>query len=546
MSNFSLPQVPVPENEPCRSYPPGSEDARLLKEAVDKILSEVADIPLIIGGKEVRSEKVGEQRCPGDHQHVLARYSMATKEHVRMAIDAALGAKERWERMAWPHRLAIFLRAADLASRKYRYLLNAACMLGQGKTVWQAEIDSCCEAVDFLRFNPWYAQQLYCEQPRRNAAGCWNREEYRPLEGFVWALTPFNFTAIGANLPTSPAMVGNVVVWKPASAAVLSNYLWMRVLVESGLPAGVINFLPGSGAMMADVILNHRDFAGLHFTGSTEVFEGINATISRNAPIYKSYPRVVGETGGKDFHFVHESADVATAVNMTLRSAFEYQGQKCSACSRAYVPDTMWPRFRELLGQQLARVRVGLPQDFSTFMTAVIDKNSFTNISGYIKHAKEHPEQCEVVFGGKCDDSKGWYVEPTVILCKDPHYKSMEEEIFGPVLSVHVYEAAKWRECLELVDQTSTYALTGAVFAQGADVIEECCWRLRNAAGNFYINDKCTGAVVGQQPFGGARKSGTNDKAGEKWNLIRWVSVRSIKENFLPLSDFGYPHMGVY
>lgn len=539
----STPQLPTPENEPLRSYGPGSEDAKLLKEAIDKFYGEVTEVPLIIGGKEIFTTKKGEQVCPAEHKHVLCRFSQAGPEEVKMAIEAAMKAKEEWEQLSSMRRFAIFEKAAELLAKKYRYMANAATMLGQGKTVWQAEIDSGAESIDFLRFNPIYAQELYATQPRKHTQGCWNRVEYRPLEGFVWALTPFNFTAIGINLPTSPAIMGNVVLWKPASSAILSNYVMMKILIEAGLPPGVINFLPGPGAVMSQVILSSHWFSGLHFTGSTAVFDGIQQVISKNLSEYVSYPRVVGETGGKDFHFVHESADLVNVVNQTIRGAFEYQGQKCSACSRAYIPDTMWPDFVKLTTSQLKRAKMGAPQDFTTFMSAVINKEGYDTIKSYIDHARTSPD-AEIVIGGKCDDSVGWFIEPTIIRAKDPQYRSIVDEIFGPVLTVYVYPAKEWREALKLCDQTSKYGLTGAIFGQDTYFIHEATWALRNAEGNFYINDKCTGAVVGQQPFGGARRSGTNDKAGDKWNLIRWCSPRSIKEMFLPLTDFGYPHMG--
>lgn len=541
---LSIPRVPIPKNEPLRSYAPGSEDAKKLAEAIEQLKKECTEVPLVIGGKRIVTEKKGEQRCPGNHQHVLARYSMATPELVQQAIDAAMAAKPMWEGMDYTRRVAVLLKAAELLANKYRYKINAATILGQGKTVWQAEIDASAEVIDFLRFNSKYLEEIYAVQPPENTPGCWNRTEYRALEGFIWALSPFNFTAIGANLCSSPALMGNVVVWKPASTAVLSNYVFYQVMEEAGLPAGVINFLPGSGAMMSNVILSSPHFAGIHFTGSTEVFNDIHATVAKNIGTYRVYPRLVGETGGKDFHFVHESCDIVSAVNNTIRAAFEYQGQKCSACSRAYVPDTIWSsKFLPLLREQMAKITVGVPEDFKNYFTAVIDKASYTKNKKYIDDAKAHPEEAEVIIGGGCDDSKGWYIQPTVILAKNPKYVTMQEEIFGPVLTVYVYDAKDPEAALRLCDETSPYALTGAVFAADSAFVELALRKLRNTAGNFYINDKCTGAVVGQQPFGGARKSGTNDKAGEKWNLLRWVSVRTIKELFTPLNDFRYPHM---
>lgn len=545
MTTVSIPSIPKPINEPLRSYAPGSEDARKLAAALEEMQREVHEVPIVIGGKEIFTEKKGEQFYPADHKKALCRFSLATPELVLQAIDAALAAKAEWEALDWPRRLAVFLKAAELLAGKYRYAVCAATMLGQGKTVWQAEIDSACETIDFLRFNPKYAEELYRVQPPENSATCWNRTEYRPLEGFIWALTPFNFTAIGANLCSSPAMVGNVVVWKPATCAVYSNYLIFKIFVEAGMPPGVINFLPGSGSMMSKVILEHKMFSGLHFTGSTEVFNGINRTISDNLNKYKMYPRVVGETGGKDFHFVHESADIPSAVNNTIRAAFEYQGQKCSACSRVYIPDTRADEFLSLMEKQMKRIHLGAPEDFKSYVSAVIDRTSFTKLKAAIDAARESKD-AKIFIGGKCDDSKGYFIEPTVILTTDPKYVTMQEELFGPVLTMHVYKASDVDGALRLCDETSIYGLTGALFALDAHFIAKASYALRNAAGNFYINDKSTGAVVGQQPFGGARMSGTNDKAGEKWNILRWTSVRTIKETFVPTPDFGYPHMGSY
>lgn len=543
---FSIPTIPVPKNEPFRHYPPGSPDAAALQAAIEQTLSKVHQVPIVIGGKEIWTERKGVQPCPAEHKRPLCEFSMATPELVQQAIDAALNAKPQWEALDYAARFAIFLKAADLLTGKYRHLANAATMLGQGKTVWQAEIDCVCEAADFLRFNPKYAEEIYRFQPPENSATCWNRTEFRPLEGFVWALSPFNFTAIGANLCTAPAMMGNVVVWKPASTAVYSNYLFLQILKEAGLPDGVINFIPGSGSMMGKIILSHPMFSGIHFTGSTEVFDDINATVAKNLPLYRTYPRMVGETGGKDFHFIHESADIPSAVNNTIRAAFEYQGQKCSACSRVYVPDTKWEsEFLPYFKKQLARVKMGVPQDFATYMTAVIDKTSFDKLKKAIEDAKASPN-ARIEVGGKCDDTNGYFIEPTVIVTTDPKFTTMSEELFGPVLTIYVYKAAQVDEALNLCNETSIYALTGAIFSKDAYFTSKALARLRQAAGNVYINDKCTGAVVGQQPFGGARKSGTNDKAGEKYNLLRWVSVRTIKETFVPLNDFGYPHMGAY
>lgn len=455
-------------------------------------------------------------------------------------------AKPKWDALPFEDRASIFLKAADLLANKYRYECNAATMLGQGKTVWQAEIDSACETIDFWRFNPKFAEEIYAMQPPKNSKGVWNRVEYRPLEGYVVAISPFNFTAIGANLPTAPALMGNVVLWKPASTAILSNWILFKVLREAGLPDGVINFLPGSGALIGEVLLNSPHFAGLHFTGSTEVFNGImyKTALNLNKKLYKAYPRIVGETGGKDFHFVHKTAEVDNVVNNTIRAAFEYQGQKCSACSRCYFPDNLWPEIRTKMVSALSKIKMGQSDDFESFVSAVIDKNSFNNIKSYIDEAKNNPNDYEIVHGGKCDDSVGWFIEPTLILCKNPKAKLLQEEIFGPVLSVYVYPADKFEETLKLCDETSPYALTGAFFAQDRYAIDTAFKALRNSSGNFYINDKCTGAVVGQQPFGGARASGTNDKAGANLNLLRWVSARSIKESFIPLKHYSYPSVG--
>jgi len=535
--------IPETYNEPLRDYANGSLDAKLLKQACEKLRSERPEIPCFIGGKEVKTGDIKTQVIPSDHKHVLCTFHQANEQVLKEAIDVAMAAKEKWEALPWEDRAAIFLKAADLLANKYRYEINAATMLGQGKSVWQAEIDAACELIDFLRFNVKYAEEIYSMQPPKNSKGVWNRVEYRPLEGYVVAIAPFNFTAIGGNLPTSPAIMGNVVLWKPASTAILSNYVFYKVLVEAGIPDGVINFIPGSGAVIGEILLNSKHFAGIHFTGSTDTFNSImfKTANNLNKRLYISYPRMVGETGGKDFHFAHKSADVDNFVNNTLRAAFEYQGQKCSACSRAYVPDNLWPEIKEKLVREVNKITIGQPDDFSTFFSAVIDKNSFNNIKGYIEHAKASSD-CEIIVGGKYDDSVGYFVHPTIIVTKDPKYKSMEEEIFGPVLTIYVYPADKYEETLRLCDQTSPYSLTGSLFARERYAIDLGSRLLRNASGNFYINDKSTGAVVGQQPFGGARASGTNDKAGSSLNLLRWVSPRSIKENFIPLTSWTYPH----
>jgi len=537
--------IPVPYNEPLRDYGHGSEDAKQLKAACDRLRKECPDIPCVVGGKEFRTGDVKQQLICSDHKHVLCTFHQANADVLKQAAANALEVKAKWEAMPSVDRAAIFLKTADLLAHKYRYDIMAATMLGQGKTVWQAEIDAAAETIDFLRINPHFAQQIYAQQPPLNTRGCWNRLEYRALEGYVVAISPFNFTAIGANLPTAPAMMGNVVLWKPASTAILSNWIFFKVLKEAGLPDGVIQFLPGSGRLIGDLLFNEPGFAGLHFTGSTEVFNGILQKTTQNLTngLYKGYPRMVGETGGKDFHFAHSSADVDHFVNNTIRAAFEYQGQKCSACSRAYVPESMWPEVKRKMVEALKSMKMGQSDDFSCFVSAVIDKNSFDNIKRYVDHAKQNPKDAEIIHGGEFDDSVGWFVTPTIIQAKNPKYKTMAEEIFGPVLTIYVYPDAKYEETLHLCDETSPYALTGSIFAVDREATILATNILRNAAGNFYVNDKCTGAVVGQQPFGGARLSGTNDKAGASLNLIRWVSPRTIKEQFLPCSDWRYPHM---
>jgi 1-pyrroline-5-carboxylate dehydrogenase len=541
---FGRSVIPKPYNEPLRDYKAGSDDALKLKQACEKLRKECPEIPCVVGGNEVKTGDVKQQLVPSEHKHVLCTFHQANEAVLKQAIQASIDAKEKWENLAFEDRAAIFLKAADLLATKYRYEILAATMLGQGKTVWQAEIDAAAETIDFFRFNVKYAEEIYSMQPPENSKGVWNRVEYRPLEGYVVAISPFNFTAIGANLPTSPALMGNVVLWKPASTAILSNWIVFKVLREAGLPDGVINFLPGSGRMIGDVLMNSPHFAGLHFTGSTDVFNGIMFKVAQNLNnrLYRSYPRMVGETGGKDFHIAHKSADVEHLVNSTIRAAFEYQGQKCSACSRAYFPDNLWPQIKERLVAEVAKIKVGQVDDFKTFMSAVIDKNSFDNIKSYIEWAKSSSD-CEIITGGKYDESVGYFIDPTIIVCKNPKAKVMEEEIFGPVLSVYVYPADQFEETIKLLDQTSPYSLTGSLFAKDRYAIELGSRLLRHSSGNFYVNDKSTGAVVGQQPFGGARASGTNDKAGSNLNLLRWVSARSIKENFLPATTWAYPHM---
>jgi 1-pyrroline-5-carboxylate dehydrogenase len=535
-------QVPAPVNETVLNYSPGSRERTLLKEALAEARSKVIDIPMYIGGKEVISAKKTEMRPPHDHQHVLGTYSHGEKKHVTDAINAALKAKSAWEDLAWEQRAAIFLKAADLIAGPYRYKLNAATMLGQSKNAYQAEIDAACELIDFLRFNVKYMTEIYAQQPPVSPRGTWNRLEQRPLEGFVFALTPFNFTAIAGNLPTSAAMMGNVVVWKPANTQIYSANVLMQIFREAGLPDGVINLVYVSGPDAGEVIFNHPDFAGIHFTGSTSVFQDIWKTIGNNIHKYKTYPRIVGETGGKDFILVHGSADVEAAATAILRGAFEYQGQKCSAASRIYIAESVWPVIKQQLVRDLASLKMGPVEDFSNFINAVIDEKSFDKLCKYIEAAKKDKD-LEIVSGGNYDKSKGYFIEPTVILTKDPNYVTMCEELFGPVLTIFVYADKDFETTLEVINTTSIYALTGAVLAQDRYALATATHALRNAAGNFYINDKCTGAVVGQQPFGGARGSGTNDKAGSMINLLRWVSPRAIKETFDPPKDYRYPFL---
>ncbi len=535
--------VPFPDNDPIRSYTPGTRDKEILKKRIAELKSEVLDIPIIIGGKEIRTGNTDKCVIPHKHSHVLGTYHKAGKEEVELAIEAALNARDAWAEMPWNERAAIFLKAADLLTTDYwRSTLNAATMLSQSKTAFQAEIDSACELVDFFRFNAYYAQQIYEEQPLHSPEGVWNRMEYRPLEGFVFAVSPFNFTSIAGNLPTSPALMGNVVIMKPASSAVYSGYWLMKLFIEAGVPDGVINFVPGSGGQVGNPVLASPDLAGIHFTGSTPVFQSMWNTIGSNIAKYKGYPRIVGETGGKDFVFVHKSADVDVVATAIVRGAYEYQGQKCSAASRGYIPKSMWDELKEKVVATLKTVKMGDPEDFTNFVNAVIDKGAFDTITGYIDYIK-NADDAEIVFGGNYDDSVGYYIEPTFVVTTNPNFKTMEEEIFGPVFTLYVYDDEKYEETLNICDQTSPYALTGAIFAKERSAIQLANKILVNAAGNFYINDKPTGAVVGQQPFGGARASGTNDKAGSYLNLIRWVSPRTIKENFIPPTDFRYPFM---
>ena len=532
-------RVPPPVNEPVKSYAPGSPEKLAIKARLASMAKERLDMPLIIGGEEIRTGDTAESVMPHDHAHVLGVYHRASTKHVEQAIAAAKRASADWANWAWEDRAAVFLRAAELLATTWRTTINAATMLGQSKTVYQAEIDSACELIDFWRFNPHYAQELHDEQPLSNHT-MWNQLDYRPLEGFVYAVTPFNFTSIAGNLPTAPALMGNTVLWKPAASAMPSAYYLMKLLEEAGLPPGVINFVPGDAAQISDIALGHRELAGVHFTGSTAVFNKMWHVIGSNMSRYAAYPRVVGETGGKDFIVAHPSADVQALAVAIARGGYEYQGQKCSAASRVYVPRSLWPRVKERVVAIIEELKIGDPTDFRNFMGAVIDKRAFTKISEYIDDAKKN---ATIVAGGRVDGKTGYFVHPTLVETADPGYRLLCEEIFGPVVTVHVYDDAKWAETLRIVDTTSVYALTGAVFANDRRAVREAAMALRNAAGNFYVNDKPTGAVVGQQPFGGARGSGTNDKAGSKLNLVRWVSARSVKETFSPPTDYRYPFM---
>jgi 1-pyrroline-5-carboxylate dehydrogenase len=533
--------IPTPHNEPVLSYAPGTAERAALKRALTDVGGEQPDIPAVVGGREIRSGVTQDVVSPHCHARVLARLHQADHATIDAAVAAAVEAQRDWAQWRFEDRAAVFLKAADLLAATYRQRLNAATMLGQSKTAYQAEIDSACELIDFLRFNVHYAERIYREQPD-SAPGAWNRMDHRPLEGFVYAITPFNFTAIGGNLPTAPALMGNTVVWKPAHTAALSNWHFFKLLEEAGLPPGVINFLPGDPIDVSRTLLASRDLAGIHFTGSTTVFRSLWKTIGDNLERYRAYPRIVGETGGKDFILAHPSADVDALAVAMVRGAYEYQGQKCSAASRAYVPDTLWPAVRDRVVAMIEDIRMGDVADFRNFMGAVIDRRAFTRIREHLDQARSAPG-VQIVAGGGTDDSVGYFVQPTLLQADDPAYRTMCEEIFGPVLSVHVYPAARWTETLALVDRTSPYALTGAVFSRDRAALVEADRVLRQAAGNFYVNDKPTGAVVGQQPFGGARASGTNDKAGSILNLLRWVSPRSIKETLVPPKDYRYPFM---
>jgi 1-pyrroline-5-carboxylate dehydrogenase len=528
-------------NEAILSYAPASGERASLQAELDRQSTDTKEITLIVNGRRLQSELTSEVTLPHDHSKAVGRLHHATPQYVDDAINAAVAAQHDWSRWSFEERAHVFLRAADLLAGPWRQRLNAATMLGQSKTCYQAEIDSACELIDFLRFNVAFAEQLYQNQPR-SAPGIRNSIEYRPLEGFVYAATPFNFTAIGGNLATAPAIMGNTVIWKPAATAALSNFLFMELLEEAGLPPGVINFVPGNPTDISSQVLAHRDFAGLHFTGSTSVFDSLWLTAAKNLTTYRSYPRLVGETGGKDFVLAHPSADAASLSTALIRGAFEYQGQKCSAASRAYIPASLWPDVKDRLLAEVAAIEVGDVANFKNFMGAVIDQNAFKRIAGYIEKAR-NSGSADILIGGRCDDTNGYFVSPTIIEVKDPRHTTMQEEIFGPILSVYVFDDANWEEVLQLVDTTSPYSLTGSIFSQDRTAIQEAQVKLRYAAGNFYINDKPTGAVVGQQPFGGARRSGTNDKAGSFLNLVRWVSPRTVKETFVPPTQYAYPYM---
>ena len=543
MSTYSpngVRQLPPTVNEPVRSYAPGSAERASLQARLKAMMGERPDIAVVIDGKEIRTGEAARSVSPHQHAHVTATSHKATPDDVHAAIASGKRAWREWSEWTWEERAAVFLKAADLLATTHRDTINAATMLGQSKTVYQSEIDAACEMIDFFRFNTRFARELCAEQPI-SGPGMWNQSEYRALEGFVYAVTPFNFTAIGGNLPTAPALMGNVVLWKPAGTAMLSAWHTLQLLHEAGLPPGVINFLPGDSAMISEIALSHEDLAGVHFTGSTGVFNSMWSTIGKNMGKYRSYPRIVGETGGKDFIIAHPSADVAAFAVAVVRGGYEYQGQKCSAASRIYVPKSLWPEVKERITAMIKDIKVGDVSDFKNFMGAVIDQKAYDRITGYLADAKQN---ATIIAGGGARGETGWFVDPTLVETKDPAYRLMCEEIFGPVVTAYVYDDAKWKETLEIVDRTSPYALTGAVFAQDRAAVKEAHSALRHAAGNFYINDKCTGAVVGQQPFGGARGSGTNDKAGSKLNLTRWVSARTVKETFVPPVDYRYPFMG--
>lgn len=537
--NNTVYTFPRPENEPVKGYAPGSPERKEIRKALEELCAKVTEIPVIVGGKEIKTKDLGEVVMPTDNHHVLARYHKAGEKEVRAAIAAAMKAQREWADTPWIDRASVMLKIATLITGKYRSLINAATMLGQGKTTMQAEIDSACELADFLRWNAYYASQIYSDQPVSDR-GTLNYNVYRPLEGFVFAITPFNFTSIASNLCLSPALMGNVCIWKPSTTALLSNYLLMKIYKEAGLPDGVVNFLPGSGALIGKVAFADENLAGVHFTGSTATFKGFWRQIGENIDRYRTYPKIVGETGGKDFIFVHASADPEQVATAIVRGAFEFQGQKCSAASRAYLPASMWPKVQRIVGRMLKEIKMGDVRDFSAFVNAVIDEASFDNCMRYIDHARKSRD-AEIVFGGHGDKSQGWFVEPTVILAHKPDYKSMAEEIFGPIITIYVYDDKDYEATLRLCDSTSPYALTGAIFASDRRALRFAYDILKYSAGNIYFNDKPTGAVVGQQPFGGARASGTNDKAGSYLNLIRWTSPQAVKETFDPARDYKYP-----
>ena len=534
--------IPKPINEPIKAYAPGSPEKTSLKNCIQDLKSKTIEVPLIIGGEEIKSNNLSEMYVPHDHKHVLGNYHKAGLKEVNMAIEASLEAWKNWSKTSIEERAKIFLKAADLLAGPWRDTVNAATMLNMSKNVYQAEIDAACELIDFFRFNAWYAQELTEHQPMYSPEGMKNSLELRPLEGFVFAVSPFNFASIGGNLPCAPAMMGNVALWKPASSAVYPAYFIMQLLIEAGLPKGVINFIPGSGRDVGPNVMSNSNLAGVHFTGSTNVFQGMWKTIGENIANYKSYPRIVGETGGKDFCIAHESADIDALSTAMVRGAFEYQGQKCSAMSRAYIPTTIWDSLKSKYISQVNEIKMGNPEDFSNFMNAVIDKPAFDSISKFIDFANDSSD-AQILTGGKYNEEKGYFIEPTTILTSDPKFRTMCEEIFGPVLTIFLYDPTKWHETLKLVDSTSEYALTGCVISEDKKALKEAKDALIHSAGNFYINDKPTGAVVGQQPFGGGRASGTNDKAGSMFNLVRWVSMRTVKETFEPPKDFGYPFM---
>ncbi|MDE0586929.1 MAG: L-glutamate gamma-semialdehyde dehydrogenase [Candidatus Marinimicrobia bacterium] len=534
--------VPKPINEPVLSYAPGTPERAALKSRITELKSQEIEIPIIIGGQEIKTGDMGEMRIPHDHKHLLGRFHKAGEKEVKMAIEAAMDAWVTWSKMPWESRAAIFNKMASILQRHGEQTINASTILCQSKNAYQAEIDASCEMIDFLNFNSWYAQNLYSQQPTYSPDGMWNRLEHRPLEGFIFSVSPFNFTSIGGNLTAAPALMGNVVLWKPASTAVYSSHFMMQLFIEAGVPDGVINFIPGSGRDVGPNVLKDPNLAGIHFTGSTAVFQGMWKTVGENISNYKSYPRIVGETGGKDFCIAHESSDVDGLATAMVRGAFEYQGQKCSALSRTYIPTNIWPELKEKYLAQVEAIKMGDPEDFSNFMNAVIDQSAFDSITDYIDGAKKAAD-AEIISGGNYDDAKGYFIEPTTILTDNPKYITMCEEIFGPVLTIYLYDPKDWKATLDLVDSTSPYALTGCVWGRDREAVNEASLRLTHAAGNFYINDKPSGAVVGQQPFGGSRASGTNDKAGSMFNLVRWITQRTIKETFDPPKDFSYPFM---